>query len=135
MRSDKWSDIQWEVISEVISNEKAAIRLLEFRSCLLMFWLHTVVLSKTRTFWFTCKQSKLVRLHCLFCGDILQSRHISTAIYRFHEINSSRQNYIMTFLNQVNTATSYQGRSRIRLLIPMFIVYKIYTISLQWYRD
>ena len=105
MRSDKWSDIQWEVISEVISNEKAAIRLLEFRSCLLMFWLHTVVLSKTRTFWFTCKQSKLVRLHCLSCRDILYRVYTSlftTDIYRFHEINSSRQNYtIMTFLNQV----------------------------------
>ena len=43
-----------------------------FTFCLFMFWLHTVVLSKTRKLQYTNK-SKLVRLHCSSCGDIIDT--------------------------------------------------------------
>ena len=56
-----------------------------FTICLFMFWLHTVVLSKTRKLQFT--NSLLVRLHII----------IETAAYRFHKINSSRHNNIRGF--------------------------------------
>ena len=40
-----------------------------FTFCLFMFWLHTVVLSKTIKL--QRKQRKLVRLHCSSCRDII----------------------------------------------------------------
>ena len=81
--------------SIVIHTEKAVIR--KIFVCyvynLFVYVLTAVqgVLSKRRKL-----QSKLVRLHCSSCVDIIW--HIFTAIYRFfHKINSSRQNNTMAF--------------------------------------
>ena len=77
--------------SKVMHTEKALIRM--NLVCYVYNFFVFVVLSKKRkiTVW---KQSKLVLLHCLSCGD---NTHIFTAIYPFHKINSSRQNNTMAF--------------------------------------
>ena len=69
--------------SKVIHTEKALIRM--NLVCYVYNFFVFVVLSKKRKIT-VCKQSKLVFLHCLSCGD---NTHIFTAIYPFNKINST----------------------------------------------
>ena len=87
-----------------------------FTICLFMFWLHMVVLSKSRKLQFTNR----VNLSVFILHLEKDYRHIISAIYRFHKINSSRHN-IMAFKIRYYYANSQQRRYRIRHWIPMFI--------------
>ena len=86
--------INW--FSKVIPTEKAVICKIfvcYVHILFVMFWLHTVVLSKTRKLQFTNRVNLSVFTFILR----RHYRHIFTAIYCFHKINSSRHNNIVAF--------------------------------------
>jgi len=77
----------------VIPTEKACITVrvssAMFTFCLFIFWLHTVVLRKTRKLQYTNRVNLSVfTVHQLW----RLYRHIFTVFYPFHKINSSRHN-------------------------------------------
>ena len=80
-----------------------------------MFWLHTVVLSKTRKLQYTNR----VNLSVLTVHLAETYKHIFTVFYPFHKINSSRHN-IRAFEIRYYNAISWQRRYPIRHWIPMF---------------
>ena len=76
----------------MIPTEKAVIRrILVWYVYNLFVYVLTVVLSKIRKLQYT-NMSKLVRLHFS-----IYYRHIFTAIYRFHKMNSRKHINIMAF--------------------------------------
>ena len=81
-----------------------------------MFWLHTVVLSKTRKLQFTNRVNLSVFTFILR----RHYRQFFTVFYPFHKINSSRHNHITAFEIRYFNVNSNQRRYRSRHWIPMF---------------
>ena len=107
--------------SLVIPTEKAVICKSFVCYVHILFWLHMVVLGETRKLQHTeYRQSKLVRLHCSSCEDIVNTS-FHTVFYPFHKINSSRHNNIIAFELRYYNAYSWQIWYRIRHWIPMSI--------------
>ena len=88
----------------------------KFTIGLFMFWLHTVVLSKTRKL----QNTNRVNLSVFTVHLAETFWHICTVIYRFHKLNSSRHNYIMALEIRYYNANSKQRRYRICHWFPMF---------------
>jgi len=94
-----------------------------FTICLFMFWLHTVVLSKTRKLQF------ILRRHY---------RHICTVFNPSNKINSSRHNNIMTFEIRYYRVSQKHGNSVtnsissllcISIVIPIFKSHNIFIFA------